>query len=255
MTDKKVSIIMPAYNAEKYIEEAVGSVIAQTYSNWELFIIDDCSSDNTPEIAKKLSEKDSRIIFLQNEENVNVAKTRNKGFECCSGDYVALLDSDDIWLPEKLEKQLEKMEETGADISYCSYGMINEQNEKSHEDFIVPETADFEYLLKRMVISCSTAVFSHKIIENHRFRTDYYHEDFVFWLEIVSAGFKTCGSNEVLAYYRVAEGSRASNKFRSALHRWKIYREVLGLSFLKSTKYFAEYALLGFKKYKKIIKE
>lgn len=252
MMDKKVSVIMPAYNAEKFIEEAVRSVMAQTYENWELIIIDDCSKDRTAEIAEALSKEDKRIVFLRNENNMGVAKTRNRGLERASGDYAALLDSDDIWLSEKLEKQLEKLEATGAELSYCSYGMVDENGIKNRGDFIVPEEVDLEYSLSRMAISCSTAVFAKKIAENYRFENKYYHEDLVFWLSMLRDGIKTCGNTEVLAFYRVMDGTRASNKFKSAFHRWEIYRGFMKFSVLKSAVYFIKYAAKGFAKYKKL---
>lgn len=249
MNSKKVSVIMPAYNAEKYIEEAVRSVIAQTYQNWELFIIDDCSSDRTPEIAKRFSEEDSRIVFLQNEENVNVAKTRNRGFDCCTGDYVALLDSDDIWLPEKLEKQIKKMEETGADISYCSYGIMSETGEKAKPDYIVSEKVDFDKLLKENIIGCSTVLLSSEIAKKYRFMQNFYHEDYVLWLKILEDGYKAAGCTEVLVQWRFFESSRSFDKRNGAKSRWIIYRKYLKLPLWKSFWCFGNYAAAGIKKY------
>lgn len=101
-----VSVIMPAYNAEKYIEEAVSSVLSQTYKNWELLILDDCSSDCTAEIAEYFASLDTRIRLLRNPQNMGVAKTRNRGFDIAKGEWIALLDSDDVWHSDKLEKQL-----------------------------------------------------------------------------------------------------------------------------------------------------
>ena len=108
MENKKVTVIMPAYNAERFIGEAISSVIAQTYENWELLVIDDCSTDGTFEIAKSFEEKDERIKVFKNEKNLGVARTRNRGIDASEGEYVAFIDSDDAWLSEKLFKQVKK---------------------------------------------------------------------------------------------------------------------------------------------------
>ena len=246
-----VSVIMPAYNAERFIDAAVRSVMAQTVTDWELLILDDGSRDTTAAIAEKLAAEDARIRFLPNEANMGVAKTRNRGFDLCRGQYVALLDSDDIWLPEKLEKQLALAEQTGADIIYCSYGIMDEEDHPVCEDFIVPPTVSFDQFLTKSVISCSTALLSRKIADRYRFMTQFYHEDLALWLQILQDGHQARGVTAVLARYRIMQGSRASNKLKSALNRWRIYRKHLGLSVGRSLSLLAEYAFLGLKKYRK----
>lgn len=191
MTDRfnpLVSVIMPAYGAEAYIEEAIASVQAQTYENWELLVLEDCSPDRCAQIVEDLAREDSRIRLLRNEKNMGVARTRNRGLDLCRGDYVALLDSDDLWRPTKLEKETAK---------------------------------------------------------TYRFPTDYYHEDFALWLDMLRGGRKAVGQQEVLGDYRVHSGSRASNKAGSAKRRWKIYRSFMGMSFVSSSWYLMRYALAG----------
>ena len=247
----QVCVVMPAYNADKFIAEAIRSVMAQTHENWRLLVIDDGSADDTIEVVEALCREDSRITLLRNPQNMGVAKTRNKGLQLCAGQYVALLDSDDVWHPEKLEKQLSLAEQTGADVVYCSYGMINQHGQKLCKDFIVPEETDFDHSLIQSVISCSTALLSPKITEKYRFDDQYYHEDLALWLQILHDGGVAKGVTEVLAQYRVMEGSRASNKLRSAAHRWQVYRKQLGFSLWKSTGLLVQYGLLGLRKYKK----
>lgn len=250
MTEKHlISVVMPAYNAEKYIAAAIESVIAQTYTNWELIIINDCSADNTFEIAQQFAIRDPRIKVLNNAENLGVAKTRNKGLDAATGSWVALLDSDDIWYSDKLEKQLETANSTGADIIYCSYGMIDENGARLLEDFTVPEETDFEKSLVVSVISCSTVMLSHKIASVYRFTTDFYHEDLVYWLDALKQGYKAAGVTEVLAQYRVAKGSRASNKLKSAYNRWVIFRKHLKLPLPQSISCIMQYAFAGLRKY------
>lgn len=246
-----VSVIMPAYNAQRFLEQAVRSVMAQTYPDWELIIIDDCSTDATAAIAGELAREDSRIHVLRNPENLGVALTRNRGLDLCRGSYAALLDSDDVWHPEKLEKQMALARETGADVIYCSYAIVDENGGKKCDDFIVPEATDLEASLTKGVISCSTALLSRNILSKYRFGTEFYHEDLALWLRILRDGHTARGVPEVLADYRVMDGTRASNKLNSAIHRWQIYRKLLGFSVIRSAGLLARYAFLGLKKYKK----
>lgn len=246
-----VSVIMPAYNAEKYIAEAIGSVISQTYANWELFILDDCSTDSTAEIAENLAKSDSRIRLLKNSQNMGVANTRNRGFELAQGEWIALLDSDDVWHSDKLEKQLTLAKEKGTDIVYSSYHLIGE-NRESLKDYFVPEMTTYEELLKENVLGCSTVLMHRKVLSNHRFSKEYYHEDYVFWLELLRSGYCAAGCKETLVDYRIVKGSRSNDKLRSARNRWLIYRKVEKMSFAKSANAFISYALHGLGKYRSV---
>lgn len=246
-----VSVLMPVYNCALYVEEAIRSVMVQTYTDWELIVIDDGSTDNTRTIVQRLSDEDARVRLICNPANMGVAKTRNRGLDLCGGQYVALLDGDDRWYPTKLEKQLTLAEETEADVIYCSYGMEDENSEKLCEDFIVPEETDYRRMLVQSVISCSTALLSRRVADTYRFRTDFYHEDLVLWLEMLRDGHQARGVTEVLAVYRVARGSRASNKLKSAVERFKIYHNCLGEPLLQCVRCIVEYAFLATKKYKK----
>lgn len=245
----KVSIVMPAYNMERYIAAAISSVQKQTYSNWELLIIDDGSKDSTCAIVEQLAAEDARICLIRNEKNMGVARARNRGFELASGKYVALLDSDDLWREEKLEHQVDLAEETGADIIYCSYAIIDEMGMKLCDDFIVPAVTNFEESLFRSVISCSTALLSFDVYHTYRFNPDFYHEDLIFWLQILHDRLKVSGAKQVLADYRVHSGTRASNKLRTAVNRWKVYRSYFGLPVGKSLLLFSKYTFCGIKKY------
>lgn len=247
-----VSVIMPAYNCEKYIEAAIRSVLAQCFTDWELIVLDDGSTDSTAEIISRLAAEDERIIPMPNEKNMGVAKTRNRGFDISRGKYVALLDSDDLWREDKLIKQIEKAEISGADVIYCSYGIIDENGENLCSDFIVGENATYDSTLIRTEISCSTAMLSRKIVDEYRFSTEFYHEDLVLWLEILKNGNKASGVADILAYYRVSRGSRASNKLKSALERWKVFRKQMHEPFFRSFILIIKYAFLAVKKYKRV---
>lgn len=244
-----VSVVMAAHNAERFIEEAIRSVMGQTFTHWELLVIDDGSTDRTDEIVQRLMQEDKRITLLNNEKNMGVAMTRNRGFDLCRGEYVALLDSDDIWHPYKLEKQLARLKEAGADFAYCSYAIVDSDLKKVKDDYTVPDQVSFEKLLRENVIGCSTVLLSRKIVDKHRFQPDFYHEDYVLWLDLLRSGYKAVGCPETLVDWRLIENSRSFDKRNSAKYRWKIYRDHLKLPFFKSTLVFGAYAAASLKKY------
>ena len=246
-----VSVLIPAYNGEKYIEEAVSSVLAQTLSDWELILIDDCSGDSTWQIIADMAQRDPRIHAYRNAQNLGPARTRNRGLELCRGSYVALLDCDDVWYPDKLEKQVALARETGADIVYCGYAIVDEDGCRLCRDFSVPESTDVEATLVQSVISCSTVLLVREIAERYRFPETYYHEDLALWLRLLGDGKTAAGVPEVLARYRVHRNSRAWDKLAVARRRWRVYRSWQGLSVEKSFVCFVRYALAGVRKYQR----
>ena len=160
-----VSIITPLYNSEKYIAETIEFVLAQTYSNWEMIIVDDCSKDNGVEIVEKYREKDKRIKLYQNEINKGVSYTRNRAIDIAQGKYIAFLDSDDLWKKEKLEKQINFMEQNNIVLSYTAYEKINEDGSKRGE-IRVPEKLDYKELLKNCLIGFLTAIYRKEELKN-----------------------------------------------------------------------------------------
>ena len=248
----KVSIVMPTYNAEAFIGEAICSVLSQSVTDFELIVIDDGSNDNTQNIVSAFMRKDARITLVTNKENMGVARTRNRGLDLCRGKYIALLDSDDYWEPCFLEKMIAQEEKTKADLIYCSYAIVNEQGTKICSDFIVPEKTTFRDSIVRNVISCSTVLFASDYVKQCRFPLDVYHEDIALWFQILRDGGTACGVTDVLASYRQRADSRASNKFKSACRRWTIYRKHLKMSIPETVYVMAQYAYYGFKKYRQI---
>lgn len=244
-----VTVIMPAFNAEQFIEAALRSVIGQTVSDWELLVLDDCSQDGTCDIVERLAAEDERITLLRNETNQGVARTRNHGLDLARGQYVAFLDSDDVWHSEKLEKQILKISKTGADLAFCSYAIVNSVGEKAKRDYIVPDSIDFSGLLKENVIGCSTVLLTGTVAQQYRFQTDFFHEDYVLWLSLLEDGYKAVGCTEVLVDWRYLENSRSFDKRKSAGNRWKIYREYLRLPIWKCIWAFSGYAVSAFRKY------
>ena len=249
MKQPLVSVIMPAYNCSQHIEHAIRSVMQQIYQNWELLVIDDASTDTTFAIVKRMMELDSRIRGVQNPSNMGVARTRNRGLDLAQGEYVAFLDGDDCWHSEKLTVQLRCMVQASADLSFTSYAIVDENGVPSKAAYMVPENVSFEGLLRENVIGCSTVLISKEIVRKYRFAIDFYHEDYCLWLDILQDGYRAVGCTEVLVDWRFIEMSRSFNKKRSAKNRWRIYRKHLRLSWLKSARVFASYAIRGLKKY------
>jgi len=239
----KISIITPAYNAERFIGEAIESVLAQSYSNWEMIITDDCSSDQTIEIIKSYQQTDERIKLIQLAENSGSAIARNTSMDHASGSFLAFLDSDDQWLPDKLVKQLDFMLEKDIAFSFTKYVRIEEDGTETNAITEAPETVDYNELMKHCVIGCLTVMLDKDKIGNERMINIRTRQDYVFWLTIMKTGFLAYGLPEVLAKYRLVEGSISSNKVKAAKQNWYVYRHIEKQSILKSSWYFLNYAI------------
>lgn len=245
----KVSVIMPAYNCERYISAAIESVLEQSWENFELLVVDDCSRDGTAACVEKYTRRDSRVRLICCGKNQGVAMARNRGIDEAAGEYIAFLDSDDVWVREKLEKQLSIAEETGAEIVYGSYSFIDEAGKRIKRPFVVPEFTDFGRMINRNVIGNSTVLLKADLLAEHRFRSDVHHEDYVLWLELLEIPVKARGCRDVLMHYRQVGDARNRNKLQAARERWKIYRTVLDLSVLRSACAFVCYSVSGVLKY------
>lgn len=251
MVRPMVSVIMAAYNSENYVESAIRSVQGQTMADWELIVIDDCSDDRTRKIVEDLASEDHRIRLLCNETNMGTAGSRNRGLDVCRGKYGAILDSDDVWHPEKLEKQLMLAKEKSADIVYTSYAIVGEDGKKRCGDYLVPGTTDLKQMLSQNHIGCSTVLIDLTTSGDYRFSEEYYHEDYALWLRMLRDGKRAAGVESVLVDYRYRTDSRAANKLLSAKRRWKIYRGQMEMSLPASGWYLSRYMLNGVFKYRK----
>ncbi|QIH31572.1 glycosyltransferase family 2 protein [Sphingobacterium sp. DR205] len=231
--EDKVSIIMPCYNASRYIKESIKSVINQTYDNWELIIIDDKSKDDSLQMIEPFLI-DERIILVEKEENRGVAEARNTGIEYSSGRYIAFLDSDDIWDSDKLKLQISFMKSNGCFFSYTSYRIIDSQGDIIlSKVFIKDKISSYESLLKSNVIGCLTAVLDIEELGKKRF-VKVGHEDYVFWLSYLKTGIKAACLDRVLASYRIHPNTVSSNKWKALKYTWNIYKNVEKLSYVKS---------------------
>lgn len=243
MQNIKISIITPAYNAERFIGETIESVLAQTYTNWEMLITDDCSKDQTIDIIKSYQQIDERIKLVQLEENSGSAIARNTSMDHATGSFLAFLDSDDQWLPGKLEKQLDFMLEKDIAFSFTKYVRIKEDGTETNAITEAPETVGYNDLMKHCVIGCLTVMLNKDKIGNERMVNIRTRQDYVFWLTITKTGFLAYGLPEVLAKYRLVENSISSNKIKAAKQNWYVYRHIEKQSILKSGWYFLNYAI------------
>lgn len=243
-----VSIITPSYNSEQHIKLTISSVLAQTYQNWEMLIIDDCSNDSSVSIIEEYTLDEPRIKLLRNTKNMGVAQSRNKGITASSGDYIALLDSDDIWFPIKLEKQLQFMLDKNILMSYSAYNTIDSNNNILGY-FPVKEKTTYSDLLRTSTIGTLTMIYNVRQLGKLYFE-NIGHEDYLLKLHILKKIPYAQGLNEILASYRIVEKSVSSNKLKAALWQWKIYRDIEKISLCKSIYYFLHYAYYGIFKYK-----
>ena len=225
MDKEKVSIIVPMYNAEKFIGKTIESVLSQTYENWEMLIMNDVSTDNSLAVVNEYAKKDDRIMVVNTEKNMGVVKGRNHLIDLANGKYIAFLDADDYWHSQKLEKQIQFMKEKNAGISCTEYTRVKENSEKINEVVIKSEIS-YTDMLKNNYLGCLTVMYDVEKVGKRYFKELEKNEDYVLWLEIVKDVKTIFGLKENLAYYRVLDNSRSSNKVKTAKVRWEIYRKV-----------------------------
>jgi teichuronic acid biosynthesis glycosyltransferase TuaG len=236
-----VSIITPSWNVERLIGETILSVQAQTLGDWELLIADDCSTDNTPAVIESYSAKDARVKLIRQPRNGGPALARQAAIEQAQGRFIAFLDSDDLWLPAKLERQVAFARQHRAALSFTAFRRINEGGSITGRLITVPDSLTYDQLLKNTSIATLTALVDRDIAGNIAMKNEGY-DDFCLWLSILKAGHVAWGLNEDLARYRVRGVSVSSRRMRAAGWVWHIYRNVERLSLLKSVWCFAHWA-------------
>lgn len=225
-----ISIIIPVHNAEKYIADTIKSVQSQTYTDWELILVDDLSTDNSVEVIRPFL-KDERICLICLEENIRAAGSRNRGIEVAKGEYIAFLDADDLWLPDKLIKQLAFMEENNAAFSYTAYEFGDEEANGTGKIVNVLEKMNYRQALSRTIIFTSTVMFDMKKLKKEEiFMPNVPSEDTACWWQILRSGYCAYGLNDVLTIYRRPATSLSSNKKVALWRIWNLYRNVEHLS-------------------------
>lgn len=246
-TDVIVSIITPTFNCEKYIEETIRSVQAQTLQEWEMILVDDCSKDSTCEIIEKKASEDHRIKLFKQTENAGAGAARTRAVENATGKYVAYLDADDIWLPDKLQKQVSFMRENGYAFSCTSYEVINDDGNSLHKNiYMLPRVNYREFLTNNLLQTVGIMVDIQQVDREYLHMPNIRRrQDAATWLQVLKTGVYCYGMPEVLAQYRRAANSLSSNKVKAIKGVWYLYREIEHLSLPFSCYCFVRYAFLA----------
>lgn len=244
-----VSVITPAYNCEQFIGVTIKSVVEQTYKNWEMIIVDDCSNDSTSNIVKKYCECDNRIKYLRLDINSGAAVARNTGLKYANGRYIAFLDSDDIWKYNKLERQINFMKKNNYGFTFTEYEMITECGVPINKRVEIPSKVTYKDILKNTIIGCLTVIIDKEIIGEFSMPNVRRGQDTMTWTSILRNGNVAYGLQENLAFYRVVKSSLSNNKMRALKRTWDNYRNIENLSFVKCTYYFTFYIFNAFKKH------
>tara|TARA_B110000503_G_scaffold137227_1_gene221091 strand:+ start:1036 stop:1800 length:765 start_codon:yes stop_codon:yes gene_type:complete len=240
----KFSIIMPCFNAEKFIKKSIDSVLIQTYKNFELIIVDDQSTDRSAKIINKYLDSDSRLKFIQLKRNSGAGAARNVGLKNTTGRYIAFLDSDDRWHKNKLMIYT-RLFKRGHDFLYSNYIKITDNKRKN---IMVPECIDYKMLLKSNFIPLSSAAFDSKLLGNLKFLKMGNAEDYYFWLSMFHRVKNPLGVQRYLMYYMVTGENKSRNKLKMFLAVWTIYRKHLRLNWLWASYLICHYAKYGISK-------
>lgn len=231
-----VSVIMPTYNCGKYILQSLDSVISQTITDWEVQIVDDCSTDNTAEVIKDYLVKYPNIHYTVLGQNSGPAVARTEAIKRAKGKYIAFLDSDDIWYSQKLEKQIEFMEKTGANFSATGYAWMDVNGNDLHTVLIPPRKTDYKKMIRLSnPIGNLSVMYNQEILGKFEVPLIKKRNDFALWLKILKKTDYCYGMEDVLGVYRVGRsGSVSSNKMKQAKYHWQLYHEIEGHNVIKS---------------------
>ncbi|MDE6577699.1 MAG: glycosyltransferase [Muribaculaceae bacterium] len=244
-----VSIITPCYNSASTIRETIDSVINQSYQNWELIIVDDCSTDDSRKIIEEYRKKDKRIRYFKTDNpSGSPALPRNIGIEESQGKYIAFLDSDDMWFPFKLDHEIVFMERNNYSLVYSYYEKMDSEGNRNKRIIQTRKVTTYDNLLKSNSIPCLTSLISREAIGNIRFK-QIPQEDFCFWLDILKKGYRAYNLCEVTALYREANDSRSSNKLDMFRGYWNVIRNQQKISLFPALFYMTTYTILGVAKY------
>lgn len=244
-----ISVITPVYNAEKHLAKMIDSVLTQTDGNFEIVLVNDCSKDNSADIVKEYCEKYSNIVYFCQEKNMGAAVARNKALELAKGRFVAFLDSDDVWKPEKTLKQMKLMKEVNAPFSFTAIEMIDEQDVLVKPKRKVKEKIDYKFLLKNTMIPTSSVIVDRMQLGDFRMPIRRSGQDYATWLQLLRNGAVAYGVDEALVQYRVGGKSLSSNKFKSIKQVWEIQVKQENISPIKATYHTGFFVLNALKKY------
>jgi teichuronic acid biosynthesis glycosyltransferase TuaG len=249
LNENLVSIVTPAYNASKFVAATIESVQAQTYAEWEMLIVDDCSKDDTVAVVERYAKDDARVKLIRHRTNGGPAQARETAVDAATGRFIAFLDADDLWMPAKLTHQLAFIGAHGAAFSFTEFRRIEADGRTVGRLIPVPDRLDYRALLKNTAIATSTVVLDRAKTGPFRMTRTYY-DDYALWLEITRRGFAALGMHEDLMRYRVLGSSVSRNKARSARMVWRLYREVEHLPVAHAAWCFLHYAARAYRKYR-----
>lgn len=242
MSNCTVSIIMPSYNAEAFISQSIESVLQQTYPNWELIITDDQSSDRTPEIVKSYCAHEPRIKFAVAPEHSGIAGTRNQSISRVQGRFVTFLDNDDLWVPDKLEKQVHFLLDNDLAFVYTAYELMNEDGTPKGKTIKTAGIIDYNKYLKNTIIGCGTIMLDLNKIGSLEMPINATSDDMAMWCKILKEGHNAYPMKDVTMKYRVRSNSASANKLNAAKDVWLVYRKQEKLSFPRAAYCFVCYA-------------
>jgi len=248
MDENLVSIIMPAYNSQRFIGETIQSVQAQTYPNWELLITDDCSVPEVELVVSSYSKLDPRVKYFKLKENSGPAVARNNSIANAKGRYLAFLDSDDLWMPEKLKTQLDFMQTKGCHFSYTYYQRMKEDGVRYSYINECPDSLNYNQLLRNTAISTLTVIVDRAKYKDVSLEKGWGYDDYVLWLDLLRQGGIALCLPKSLAFYRVVESSVSSKKVRATKWVWRILREHENINVFKSSYYISCFCINAFLK-------
>lgn len=229
-----ISVITPTYNCAKFIEYTIESVRAQSYKQWEMIIVDDCSTDNTKKIVDKFIKEDNRIKYFCLENNSGAAIARTKAMELAKGEYMAFLDSDDIWSEDKLKKQLIFMKQNGFSFTCTAYEQIDEDGNSLNKIIQTVSKADYNRVLLDCPVGNSTVMYNVEKMGKFEVPNIRKRNDDALWLQMLKKEKYIYGMNSVLMKYRIRQNSISSNKFKVIKYHWILYRDIEHLSIARS---------------------
>lgn len=241
-----VSIITPTYNSERYIQETIKSVQNQTYSNWEMIIVDDCSTDNTVKIIEKIQKTEPRIILFKLEKNSGAGIARNKAIELAQGRYIAFLDADDLWKPEKLEKQINFLTNNNQVFTFSFYEWIDENGNFLNKKITSPNPLHYSELLFCNYVGNLTGIYDTNFFGKIPMSSIRKRQDWIYWLTVLQKIEKGYPVPESLAYYRVRQDSISSSKIKLMKFNYQVYRQFLGKNKLIAGMYMCKFLFIHF---------
>lgn len=243
-----VSAIVPAYRRVTTLPVAVRSILDQTYGNLELIVVDDGSGDSTPDVAEAIAQTDARMQVIRLSQNSGVCHARNVALEAARGRYIAFLDSDDCWLPTKLERQINFLSSSEACLSFTGFRRTRHDKINAGNQIRVPAFIDYKTLCKTNVIATSTTMVDREVSGDFRM-SKAKHDDYATWLKLLRNDNFAIGIDEVLMHYGVSDDSLSKNKLKSAINTWNVYRQNEGMGILSASRAFANYAVEGLSKH------